>query len=318
MKKIFITGGSGTIGKAFISKYYKKYKFYSYARNEKNQVSLKRNFPNIEIIIGGIENKNLLDSELLKVKPDIIIHAAALKHVDTAEKQPSQAVLINIIGSYNIIDAAKSANVPITIGISTDKACKSENIYGQSKKFMEKLFQEANNKKNKFACCRFGNVTWSSGSVIPYWMSKHKNGEEIPLTHKNMTRLMFSSDEAAELIHKSIDICNSSGGFILSKKMKKVLLYDLAKIISKKIKIVGLRPGEKLYEDLISKKELPFTEIIEDYVLINQNENDNLDTRLSEEYNSNNAEIMNDKELKKLLNNSENIASRTIIDEKLY
>ena len=137
MKKIFITGGTGTVGKAFISKYYNEFKFYSYARNEKSQVGLKRLFPNISIVIGGIENASLLKNEVAKIKPDIIIHAAALKHVDTAEKQPSQAVLTNIIGTYNLIQASIKSDVPIVVGISTDKACNADNIYGQTKYIMD-------------------------------------------------------------------------------------------------------------------------------------------------------------------------------------
>ena len=117
MKKIFITGGSGTVGKSFIRKYYENYKFYSYARGEKAQVALKRLFPEIEIIIGGIEDLNLLTSEIIKINPDIVIHAAALKHVDTAEKQPSQAILVNVVGSYNVIQACRTANIPITVAI---------------------------------------------------------------------------------------------------------------------------------------------------------------------------------------------------------
>ena len=281
-------------------------------------MSLKRNYPKIEIILGGIENLNLISSEISKIKPDLIIHAAALKHVDTAEKQPSQAVLTNIIGSYNVIQASMQAKVPMTIGISTDKACKSENIYGQSKKFMEQLFLEANSQTYKFSCCRFGNVAWSSGSVIPYWMTKHQSGESIPLTHKDMTRLMFSSEEAADLIQKCINITEKRGGFILSKKMKKVKLLDLAKLISDDIEVIGLRPGEKMYEDLISNKELPYTKLIEDYILINSEINDDIDSRLDEEYSSNNAETMSKDELKKLLSTTKKEGKKTIIDEKYY
>ena len=151
MKKIFITGGSGTVGRCFIEHNSKKYKIYSYSRNEKSQVALKRSFPGVEIILGSVENKISLQNAILSVMPDIIIHAAALKHVDSAEKQPNEMVNSNIIGSKNIIELSKEMNVPITIGISTDKACDPNNLYGYSKLIMERMFIEANNKKIYFA-----------------------------------------------------------------------------------------------------------------------------------------------------------------------
>ncbi len=318
MKKIFITGGTGTVGKSFISKYYEKYNFISYARNEKEQVSLKRLFPNIEIIIGGIENLSLLSSEILKTEPDIIIHAAALKHVDTAEKQPSQAILTNIIGSYNVIQSAINANVKVIIGISTDKACNPDNIYGQSKFLMEKMFLEANNSNNKFICCRFGNVAWSNGSVIPFWLSRKSQKLSLPLTDKRMTRLMFSQNDAAELIHKSLLDSKKKSGFILSKKMKKVNMFKMAKLISSKIEVFGLRPGEILHEDLISERELPYTEVDGDYIYIYNKKNNNLKNRLKNKLSSDNAVEMNSKEMNEIISNVHNKASEKLLDIKKY
>ena len=126
---------------------------------------MKRSFPQVEIILGSVEDKINLENAVLKVKPDIIIHAAALKHVDTSEKQPIEMVNSNIIGSKNIIEVSKKVNVPITIGISTDKACNPNNLYGYSKLIMERMFMEANNINNIFCCTRFGNVAGSNGSV---------------------------------------------------------------------------------------------------------------------------------------------------------
>ena len=147
MKKILITGGSGTVGINFIEFNIKKYKIYSYSRNEKSQVALKRAYTDVEIILGSVEDKLNLENIITKIKPDIIIHAAALKHVDSAEKQPLEMVKSNIIGSKNIIELSKKLNIPITIGISTDKACDPNNLYGYSKLIMERMFMEANNEK---------------------------------------------------------------------------------------------------------------------------------------------------------------------------
>jgi UDP-N-acetylglucosamine 4,6-dehydratase/5-epimerase len=319
MKKIFITGGSGTVGKSFIKKYYNDFKFYSYARGEKAQVALKRLFPKIEIIIGGVENLNLLTSEIIKINPDIVIHAAALKHVDTAEKQPSQAILVNVIGSYNVIQACKTANVPITVGISTDKACSPSNIYGHSKSFMEKLFLEAYDNKNKFVCCRFGNVAWSNGSVIPFWLSQRAQNQSLSLTDVKMNRLMFSEDESAELIKKCIDSAEiQNQSFVLSKLMKTVNMLKLAKLISNDIEILGLRPGEKLNEDLISENELPYSSLDGDYVYLRSKENKNLKTRLSLKLSSKNAEEMSKEEMKKILKIAEEKSLSSFIDKKEY
>ena len=142
MKNLFITGGSGTVGKAFIKNNIDKYNIFSFSRNEKAQVSLKRNFPEIEILFGSVEQKTELFNAFRISRPDIVVHAAALKHVDTAEKQPSLAIKSNILGSLNIIEASIEHNVGTTVGISTDKACSPDNVYGQTKYLMERLFRE--------------------------------------------------------------------------------------------------------------------------------------------------------------------------------
>lgn len=193
--------------------------FFSYCRNEKMQVSLKRSFNDVEIILGAIEDKLTLAKTILKIKPDIIIHAAALKHVDTGEIEPIQTVKSNIIGSLNVIECSYKYNIPVTIGISTDKACEPEQNYGYSKLLMEKMFLEANTEKNRFSVCRFGNVTHSHGSVLPFWLRLKAANEIIKLTDKRMNRLMFSQKEAVDLVHTALSKTQSGeGGFILSKK----------------------------------------------------------------------------------------------------
>ncbi len=302
MKKIFITGGSGTVGSSFIEKNINEYKIYSYSRNEKSQVALKRAFPKVEIILGSVEDKFNLENSVRLVKPDIIIHAAALKHVDSAEKQPIEMVKSNIVGSKNIIEVSTKINVPITIGISTDKACNPNNLYGYSKKIMEKMFIEANNEKNIFCCTRFGNVAGSNGSVIPFWLNCKDQGKALPLTDLNMTRLMLDGKEVSAIIKRCIYECEKkSGGFILSKTMKKVFLKDLANEISDKIELVGLRPGEELMESLISEEELMFTRIDKDYIFILDRENTDRTTRLKSPLSSSNATKMTNSELRNLV-----------------
>tara|TARA_A100001201_G_scaffold143629_1_gene146307 strand:+ start:676 stop:1641 length:966 start_codon:yes stop_codon:yes gene_type:complete len=297
-KKIFITGGAGTIGSSFIKNYYDNYEFISYSRNEKMQVSLKRSFSNVEIILGAVEDKISLSNAILKTKPDVIIHAAALKHVDTGEITPIQTVKSNIIGSLNVIECSLEHNIPITIGISTDKACLPEQNYGYSKLLMEKMFLEANNDRNKFSVCRFGNVTHSHGSVLPFWLRLKSNNETLKLTDSKMNRLMFSQKEAVDLVHTLLKLTDEDkGGFILSKKMKTVNMLELARVISDKVEEVGIRPGEKLDETLISVDEIPYTFIDGDFIKIDKFINPDIDNRLKDEYSSLTAEKMNIEEM---------------------
>tara|TARA_B100000780_G_scaffold254099_1_gene202012 strand:+ start:4562 stop:5539 length:978 start_codon:yes stop_codon:yes gene_type:complete len=311
-KKVFITGASGTVGKAFIKEYYNLYDIYSYSRNEKSQVALKREFPNVEIIIGSIEDIHTLDCAIANLDIDIMIHAAALKHVDTAEKQPSQAIKINLLGTLNILEICQKYNIKKVIGISTDKACSPDNVYGMSKFLMEKLFEEYRSPNLNTVCCRFGNVAWSNGSVLPFWLNVKESNKPLPITDIDMTRLIFTSKEAARLINKSITLTDDLNSFfILSKKMKACKMVDLASLISDETTIVGLRPGEILSEDLISSKEVKYAYQLSDdkaeyIVIIKNNESNLLGEKLTSPVNSTTAEEMNKEEMIKLLKDVKN------------
>ena len=311
-KKIFITGASGTVGKAFIKEYYDIYNIYSYSRNEKSQVALKREFPNVEIIIGSIEDIHTLDCAIANLDIDIMIHAAALKHVDTAEKQPSQAVKINLLGTLNVLEICQKYNIKKVIGISTDKACSPDNVYGMSKYLMEKLFEEYHSPNLITVCCRFGNVAWSNGSVLPFWLNVKESNKPLPITDIDMTRLIFTSKEAARLINKSITLADDLDSFfILSKKMKACKMVDLASLISDETTIIGLRPGEILSEDLISSKEVKYAYQLSDdkaeyIVIIKNNESNLLGEKLTSPVNSITAEEMNKEEMIVLLKDVKN------------
>ena len=302
MKKILITGGSGTLGKGFIEKYYNKFEFYNYSRNEEKQSDLKRDFPNINNIIGSVEDSHTLNITYSKINPDIVIHCAAMKHINIAEENSIECCKINIIGSINIIESSIEYGVPITIGISSDKSCDPSGVYGQSKYLMERCFVEANSDKFKFACCRFANITFSNGSVLPFWLKLKKENKPLKLTEPKMNRLFFSIKEISEILNKSINICeNNEGGFILTKKVKSVNMMDLAKYISDNIEIVGPRLGEKLNETLITVKELDKTFLIEDDYIIIKKENNISGNKLKKELNSLNSEKMNSDDIKKML-----------------
>ena len=301
--KILITGGSGTIGKSFIREF-PEHTYYNVSRNEKFLTDLMREHPSVTNFIGNIEDEGFLIRVFKEVKPDVVIHAAAMKHINIAEENPIQACQSNVIGSINVINASVMANVPVTIGISTDKACSSASVYGDTKSLMEKCFMEANTDKNRFALTRFANVAHSNGSVLPFWLNLKEEGKTLKLTSDKMNRLMFSKSDAAKLINKAINKCETDGGgFVCSYKMKSVNMLDLAKVISTDIEIVGLRPGEKLNEDLISDKEVPFTYVHDDMIYIYTQENLDVN-KLDRGYSSATAEKMTKEEMEKLLWNT--------------
>ena len=301
MKKLLITGGSGTIGRKFIETYYDEYEIYNYSRDESLQAELSRTFPKVKNIVGSIEDKSMLFTTFEKIKPDVVIHSAAMKHLDMAENNPIQACKVNVVGSLNIIEASIHSDVKVTVAISTDKSCDPENTYGYSKSLMERCFLDANTDRNRFACTRFANVTHSSGSVIPFWLKLKSEGKSLKLTDKDMNRLMFSQLDSVKLVKKAIDECEKEGGFVLSTIMKKTNMYELAKFISDNIEMVGKRDGEKLDEKLISKKELPYTYVDGNYVFIKKDMNQDVDGRLDKELSSRTGENMNNKDLEELV-----------------
>jgi len=300
MKKVLITGGAGTVGSSFIEQYYNEFEFFNVSRNETQIAKLKQNFSNVKSFLADICDLDSMINIFETVKPDIVIHAAALKHINLAEENPAKAVEINIVGSLNIIKASVRAEVPLTIGISTDKACDPDSVYGYTKSMMESMFKQYHNDKTKFVCTRFANVANSNGSVIPFWLAEAKKDNALKLTDSGMNRLMFSKKESAKLIYKAIDYATiTDESFIICKIMKNVNLLKLAEVISnKEVEIIGKRPGEKLNETLISKREVPFTYVLDDYVYIVPLQQENT---LDKEHSSANAEWMNKKEMEDLI-----------------
>ena len=302
-KRVLITGGSGTIGRAFIRNYYNDLiSFYSLSRNENAQVELARDYPKIPLqFLGNIEDKLTVYRAFEEIKPDIVIHAAAVKHINLAEEQPIHTCNVNVIGSINVIEAAIRTDVPTVVAISTDKACSSASVYGDTKSLMERCFLDANTTRNRFSVCRFANVAHSNGSVLPFWLKMKSQGKQISLTDPKMNRLMFTQTDAARLIHRTIKYTEKNGGgFISSYKMKCVNMLDLAKVISEDIAIVGKRPGEKTDEDLIAEHELPYTYVRGNDIHIRMEKNEG-DNKLDVPYNSKSAEKMTPREIKELV-----------------
>ena len=297
--KVLITGGTGTVGKALIAQNDNEY--ISISRNEENIANLKRDYPNVKCYVGNIEDKSLLLRVFKEVKPDVVVHSAAMKHIDLMELNPIAGCNVNVMGSLNVVEASIINDVPITIGISTDKACLSESVYGASKYLMERVFMNTNTDENRFSLTRFANVAHSAGSVLPFWLKLKKEGSPLKLTDPNMNRLIFTKEDAASLINRTIDFTKENGGgFVKSYKMKCVNMLDLAKVISDDIEVVGKRPGEKTDEDLISEREISRTFIYGDDIHIRMEKNKD-NNKLSEPYNSASAEHMTKEEIEKLV-----------------
>ena len=297
--KIIITGGTGTVGKSIIEQNDNEY--ISISRNEGNIANLRREYPNVKCYVGNIEDKSLLLRVFKEVKPDVVVHSAAMKHIDLMELNPIAGCNVNVMGSLNVVEASIINDIPITIGISTDKACLSESVYGASKYLMERVFMNTNTDDNRFSLTRFANVAHSAGSVLPFWLKLKKEGNPLKLTDPNMNRLIFTKEDAASLINRTIDFTKENGGgFVKSYKMKCVNMFDLAKVISDDIEIVGKRPGEKTDEDLISEREISRTFIYGDDIHIRTEKNEE-ENKLSEPYNSASAEKMTTEEIEKLV-----------------
>jgi len=297
--KILITGGTGTVGRSLIKQ--NNHEYINVSRNERNIAELKRDFPNVKCYVGNIEDKGLLLRVFKDVKPDVVVHSAAMKHIDLMEQNPIAGCNVNVLGSLNVVEASIINEIPITIGISTDKACLSESVYGSSKYLMERVFMNSNNDTTKFSLTRFANVAHSNGSVLPFWLKLKKEGKPLKLTDPNMNRLIFTKDDACDLINRTIDFTRENGGgFVKSYKMKCVNMLDLAKVISDDIEIVGKRPGEKTDEDLISKREISRTFVYGDDIHIRMDKNEG-DNKLDRPYNSVSAEKMTEEEMRKLV-----------------
>ena len=260
-KNILITGGTGSFGKKFIQKVLDKKlsnRIVVFSRDELKQYNLSKKLSSnkIRFFIGDVRDKNRLNAAMENI--DIVIHAAAMKHVDISEYNPMEAIQTNVLGAQNVIDASLNNNVKKVIALSTDKASSPINLYGATKLTSDKLFVAANNFKGpkdiKFSVVRYGNVMGSRGSVIPLFLNQKKNNF-FTITDKRMTRFNITLSEGVKFVLNCLTIMK--GGEIFVPKIPSYKILDLAKAISlkSKIKIIGIRPGEKIHEEMISSEE---------------------------------------------------------------
>jgi len=315
-KKILITGGTGSLGKALTKKLLKTNveTIRIFSRDEWKQVQMQSEFNDdrLRYFIGDVRDKERLSRALKDV--DIVIHTAALKQMPVAEYNPFEAVKTNIIGTQNIIETCLDNNVETVLGIGTDKAVAPVNTYGATKFLMERLLVSANfykgDQKIKFLCVRYGNVLGSRGSVVPIFLNQIKTGKKITVTDPNMTRFNITMNEALELILRVLK--NGKGGEVFVPKIKAYKVGDMKDAIidlsnsSVETEIISIRPGEKIHESLISNDELRNVfESSDDYVIIDQNlynQYDNLiKTTLKSQYSSDKVTLLTKEELKEIL-----------------
>jgi len=326
-KTILITGGTGSFGKKFIEivlNNYKPKKIIIYSRDELKQFEMQQIWPisdfqpMIRYFIGDIRDLSRLTMAMEDV--DIVIHAAALKQVPTAEYNPFEAVKTNIIGSQNVIDAAFKTGVKKVIALSTDKAAAPINFYGATKLASDKLFIAANNYSGKhdikFSAVRYGNVMGSRGSVIPFFQQKASSGV-LPITDERMTRFNITLQEGVDFVLQCLN--KMWGGEIFVPKIPSYKILDVAKAIAPdcKYELVGIRPGEKLHEEMITETDaLNSVEYKKYFVILPSTklwdidkfrvESDSLSGKMCElgfSYNSStNKDFLNVAELRELIN----------------
>lgn len=279
-KTLLITGGTGSFGKRFIATILQKYepkKIIVYSRDELKQFEMQNSEPFysankkglMRFFIGDVRDLERLKRAMEGV--EVVIHAAALKQVPAAEYNPFEAVKTNIIGGQNVIDACLSSGVKKVIALSTDKAAAPINLYGATKLTSDKLFIAANNYKGtrdiKFSVVRYGNVMGSRGSVIPFFLEKKKEGI-LPITDERMTRFNITLQEGVDFVLFCLQ--RMWGGELFVPKIPSYRILDLAKAIGpkSKIKIIGIRPGEKIHEEMITQSDALNTIEFDKYFVI--------------------------------------------------
>ncbi|WP_347156609.1 UDP-N-acetylglucosamine 4,6-dehydratase (inverting) [Pontibacter chitinilyticus] len=277
-KSILVTGGTGSFGKKFVEMVYARFpdvkRLVIYSRDELKQFEMSQVFPHskynsIRYFIGDVRDGARFKRACEGI--DIIVHAAAMKQVPAAEYNPMECIKTNVLGAENIINAALDCGVKDVVALSTDKAAAPINLYGATKLCSDKLFVAANNMKGKrdirFSVVRYGNVIGSRGSVVPFFLKKRAEGV-LPITHPDMTRFNISLEEGVQLVFHALE--HHWGGEIFVPKIPSYVITDLAEAIGPDCKqeIVGIRPGEKLHEEMITETDSLNTVELDKYYVI--------------------------------------------------
>ncbi|MBB6610434.1 UDP-N-acetylglucosamine 4,6-dehydratase (inverting) [Pontibacter sp. Tf4] len=277
-KSILVTGGTGSFGKKFVEMVFARFpdvkRLVIYSRDELKQFEMSQTFPHskykaIRYFIGDVRDGERFKRACEGI--DIIVHAAAMKQVPAAEYNPMECIKTNVLGAENVINAALDSGVKDVVALSTDKAAAPINLYGATKLCSDKLFVAANNMKGKrdikFSVVRYGNVIGSRGSVVPFFLKKREEGV-LPITHQDMTRFNISLEEGVEMVFHALE--THWGGEIFVPKIPSYVITELAKAIGPDCKqeIVGIRPGEKLHEEMITETDSLNTVELDKYYVI--------------------------------------------------
>jgi len=277
-KSILVTGGTGSFGKKFVEMVFKQYpdvkRLVIYSRDELKQFEMSQIFPiekypAIRYFIGDVRDAERLQRAMEGI--DIVIHAAALKQVPAAEYNPMECIKTNIIGAENVVNACLNSGVKQVVALSTDKAAAPINLYGATKLASDKLFVSANNMKGKrdirFSVVRYGNVIGSRGSVVPFFMERRKTGI-LPITDERMTRFNITFEDGVKLVLFALE--RMWGGEIFIPKIPSYVITEVAKAIAPEAKFehVGIRPGEKLHEEMITETDAMNTLEFDKYFVI--------------------------------------------------
>ncbi|APY08475.1 UDP-N-acetylglucosamine 4,6-dehydratase (inverting) [Winogradskyella sp. J14-2] len=269
-KSILITGGTGSLGKALTNHILNKHpevkKLVIFSRDEQKQFQMAQEypsdkFPQIRFFIGDVRDRERLERAFQHI--DYVIHAAAMKHVHIAEYNPDECIKTNINGAENVVDACFKTNVERVVALSTDKACAPINLYGATKLTSDKLFIAANNIKGqnpiKFSVVRYGNVMGSNGSVIPFFINKKKEENRLPITDPNMTRFNISLQGGVDMVMHALE--HAWGGELFVPKIPSYKIMDVAEAIGPHCEkpVIGIRPGEKVHEEMITASDSFYT-----------------------------------------------------------
>lgn len=269
-KSILITGGTGSLGKALTTHILNKYpevrRLIVFSRDEQKQFQMAqeysdKDYPQIRYFIGDVRDRERLERALQGV--DYVIHAAAMKHVHIAEYNPDECIKTNIGGAENVVEACLKTGVTRVVALSTDKACAPINLYGATKLTSDKLFIAANNIKGdneiKFSVVRYGNVMGSNGSVIPFFINKKKESNTLPITDPNMTRFNISLQGGVDMVMHALE--HAWGGELFVPKIPSYKITDVAEAIGPNCDkpVVGIRPGEKVHEEMITASDSFYT-----------------------------------------------------------